>query len=88
MYEHFQGEVIVTTKDGKRYSARVDQPLRGPQNSAPPDRLESKFRDCAARALVPGSIGKLYDILQSVEKVDDVRNLTDLLAESVKPQRT
>ena len=87
MYEHFQGEVIVTTRDGKRYSARVDQPLRGPQNSAPPDRLESKFRDCAAKALVPGSIGKLYDILQSVEKVDDIRNLTDLLAESVKPQK-
>ncbi len=87
MYEHFQGEVIVTTKDGKRYSARVDQPLRGPQNSAPPDRLESKFRDCAAIALVPGSIGRLYDILQSVEKVNDIRNLTDLLAESVKPQK-
>lgn len=87
MYEHFQGEIIVTTKDGKRYSARVDQPLRGPQNSAPPDRLESKFRDCAAKAMVPGSIGKLYDILQSVEKVDDIRNLTDLLAQSVKTRK-
>lgn len=85
MYEHFQGEVIVTTKDGKRYSARVDQPLRGPQNSAPPDRLESKFRDCAAKALVPGSIGKVYDILQSMETVDNIRNFTDLLARSVKP---
>ncbi|OGA51175.1 MAG: hypothetical protein A3G24_01325 [Betaproteobacteria bacterium RIFCSPLOWO2_12_FULL_62_13] len=84
MYEHFQGEVIVTTKDGRKLSARVDQPLRGPKNAAPPDRLESKFRDCAAKAIVPGAIQKLYDALQSVENAKDIREVTNLLAESVK----
>lgn len=84
MYEHFQGEVVVTMKDGKCHSARVDQPLRGPQNSAPPDRLESKFRDCAAKALVPGSIQKLYDMLESVDNVNDIREVTRLMADSVK----
>jgi hypothetical protein len=88
MYEHFHGEVIVTTKDGQRLSARVEQPLRGPTNSAPPDRLESKFRDCAAKALVPGSIQKLYDTLQSFENVKDIREVTNLMAESVKSQQS
>jgi 2-methylcitrate dehydratase PrpD len=84
MYEHFQGQVIVTTKDGRKLSEWVDQPLRGPKNSAPPDRLESKFRDCAAKALVPGSIQKLYDVLQSVDTVKDIREVTKLLSDSVK----
>lgn len=84
MYEHFQGEVIVTTTGGKRYSARVDQPLRGPRNPAPPDRLEPKFKDCAARALKPNAIGRVYDLLQSFETLTDVRQLTNVMAESVK----
>ena len=88
MYEHFHGEVIVTTKDGQRLSARVEQPLRGPKNSAPPDRLESKFRDCAAKVLVPGSIQKLYDTLQSIENVNDIREVTNLMAASVKSQQS
>jgi 2-methylcitrate dehydratase PrpD len=84
MFEHFQGEVIVTTIDGKRHSVRVDQPLRGPTNSVPPDRLEPKFRDCAAKALAPNAIGRVYELLQSVETLNDVRRLTDVMAESVK----
>ena len=90
MYEHFQGEVVVTTTDGQRYSARVDQPLRGPQNSAPPDRLAQKFKDCAARALAPAAIGRVYDMLDRFETLTDVRELANLMAASVasdKPQR-
>jgi 2-methylcitrate dehydratase PrpD len=83
MYEHFQGEVVVTTTDGQRYSARVDQPLRGPTNSAPPDRLEQKFRDCAAKALEPAAIGRVYETLQRIETLADVREVTKLMAESV-----
>ncbi len=83
MYEHFEGEVVVTTTDGQRYSARVEQPLRGPQNSAPPDRLQQKFNECAARALVPTAIGRVYDVLDRFETLADVRELTRLMAESV-----
>jgi 2-methylcitrate dehydratase PrpD len=84
MYEHFQGEVVVTTTDGRRFSARVDQPLRGPTNSAPPDRLEQKFRDCAAKALHAGSISRVYEVLEKFETLGDVRGLTTIMAESAK----
>jgi 2-methylcitrate dehydratase PrpD len=90
MYEHFQGEVVVTTTDGQRFSARVDQPLRGPKNSAPPDRLEQKFKDCASRALAPAAIGRVYAVLEAFETLGDVRELTNLMAASVatdKPER-
>lgn len=86
MAEHFQADMIVTTTDGKRYTTHVEQPLRGPQNLTPPDRLESKFRDCAAKALQPGAISRIYDMLQAFETLSDVRQASKLMAAAVKGQ--
>jgi hypothetical protein len=74
----------VTTTDGKQYTARVDQPLRGPQNLVPPDRLESKFRDCAAKALEAGAISRVYDMLQAFDTLSDIRQATQVMAASVR----
>ena len=82
MYEHFQGEVVVTTTDGKRFSARVDQPLRGPKNATPPDRLEQKFNDCALRALTPSKIMNVYEALNRFESLANVCEMTKLIADS------
>jgi 2-methylcitrate dehydratase PrpD len=84
MAEHYQGVVNIVTTDGLTYSARVDQPLRGPQNLAPPDRLESKFRDCAALALRPDAVTHLYKQLQNFEQLPNVGDLTAFMAASVR----
>lgn len=84
MAEHYQGIVTVTTTDGAKYTARVDQPLRGPQNLAPPDQSEPKFRDCAARVLRPDAISPLLDTLRKFESLADVRELTDGLSRAVR----
>jgi 2-methylcitrate dehydratase PrpD len=86
MEEHFECDLTITTHAGERYSAHVDQPLRGPQNLVPPDRLEAKFRDCAARALRADAIGEVLRALQRTDAYADVRELTGLLADAVKPQ--
>lgn len=83
MAEHYQGIVNIHTTDGQVFSARVDKPLRGPQNLAPPDRLESKFRDCAALALRPDTVPRLYEHLKNLESLATVRALTDFMASSV-----
>lgn len=80
MAEHFQGIVTVTTTEGQQYSARVDQPLRGPQNLAPPDQSEPKFRDCASRALRADAIPGLLETLRNFEAVGSVREVMDQLA--------
>jgi 2-methylcitrate dehydratase PrpD len=85
MDEHFECDLRVTTTDGKQYSAHVEQPLRGPQNLTPPDRLESKFRDCAAKSLEAGAISRVYDMLQSFETLSDVRLATTLMASAAQP---
>jgi 2-methylcitrate dehydratase PrpD len=84
MDESFQCELAVTTTDGQTYTARVDQPLRGPNNLVPPDRLESKFRDCAVRALRPAAISRLYELLRQFDALANVRNLTDFMAAAAR----
>lgn len=86
MDEHFECEMIVTTTSGQRYTTRVEQPLRGPQNLVPPDRLEAKFRDCAVKVLAPAAISRVYDMLQSFETLTDVRQAAKLMAASVNNQ--
>ena len=83
MGDHYQGVVNITTTDGQQFSARVDRPLRGPTNLAPPDRLESKFRDCAALALRPDAVLRLYEQLWAFESLANIRELTDFMAMSV-----
>ena len=83
MAEHYQGVVNITTTEGQIFSARVDQPLRGPQNLAPPDRLESKFKDCAALALRPETVPQLYQQLEQFERLPNVCDLTGFMAASV-----
>jgi len=87
MDESFECELIVTTVDGKTVRTRVDQPLRGPNNLVPPDRLESKFRDCAIRALAPSAVGRLYELLRGLESLANVRQLTDFMAASATGNR-
>jgi 2-methylcitrate dehydratase PrpD len=84
MDDHFECEVIVTTTDGKVYAQKFSKPLRGPQNLAPSDRLESKFNDCAAKALGPEAIPRLYAALQAFEALSDARALATLMAESTR----
>ena len=86
MDESFQCDLTVVTSDGERFSAHVEQPLRGPQNLAPPDRLQAKFFDCAARALRPDAIGPVYAAIGATETFADVRQLTQLLADAVRSE--
>jgi 2-methylcitrate dehydratase PrpD len=87
MAEHYQGVVNVTTTDGRQYSARVDQPLRGPKNLTPPDQSESKFRDCAARVLRADAMAPVLETLRCFESLDDVREFTDQLARAVREDK-
>ncbi len=74
---HFAGEVVVTTRDGRRLKARVDQPLgRTSANPLPHDRLRKKFELCAARVLGQGAIAAAGDAIERIETLADVREIT------------
>jgi 2-methylcitrate dehydratase PrpD len=76
----FGAEVTVTTGDG-RFSARIDHQIgRGPANPMSRDELRAKFEDCAGRALPAGRIGPAFEMLENLEKMASLRELTDALA--------
>jgi len=83
MRDHYEGKVRVTTTDGRTLEAAVDLPLRGPTNLAPPDRLTSKFMDCAARVLRPDGSERVLGLLQRFETLEDTRQLIDAMSEAV-----
>ena len=70
-------EVIVTTRDGNRLSARIDHQIgRGPANPMSPDELLAKFEDCALRALPGERIRPLFEMLENMEAVQSMTDLT------------
>ena len=71
-------EVIVTTRDGNKLSARIDHQIgRGPANPMSGDELWRKFRDCAGRALPAERIRPLFEMLENLEAVRSMTDLTD-----------
>ncbi|PZW38696.1 2-methylcitrate dehydratase PrpD [Humitalea rosea] len=73
-------EVIVTLRDGRRLSRRVNQMVgRGGDNPMSSDELWEKFHDCAERGLARENIAPLFDRLDAIEEVGDMRDLTRLL---------
>lgn len=70
-------EVIVTTRDGNKLSARIDHQIgRGPANPMSPDELWAKFEDCASRALPGERIRPLFEMLETLEAVPSMTDLT------------
>ena len=71
--EHFGAEVRATLTDRRVLTATVKRPLgRGPGNPLPPELLEAKFLNCAARALPMDGAGKLLAMLREVDVAADM----------------
>jgi 2-methylcitrate dehydratase PrpD len=87
--DHFGGEVLVLTTDGRRLAAAVDRPLgRGPEKPLPRPRLEAKFLDCAQRALEPAAARLALQMIDRFEDLADVGELTTILADGCRAQCT
>lgn len=76
-------QVEIKTKDGKSYSSRVDI-LRGQlKNPLSMEEIITKFKDCASyskKRLSSVKIDRLITSILELEKVGDIREITDILA--------
>ncbi|HEV2042218.1 MAG TPA: MmgE/PrpD family protein [Casimicrobiaceae bacterium] len=78
--QQWGAEVIVTTRDGKTLSRRVDELVgRGADNPMDSSEVWEKFYDCASRALPRESVPPLFERLETLEKVSDLAQVTCLL---------
>ncbi len=75
------GEVVVTTKDGRRLASRVDDYERcGPGGRMMSEQeLWTKFSDCAALVLPNETIAPLFEKLSNLAAIGSVTELTELM---------
>lgn len=73
--------VTVTMTDGNIYSVKLDSALDQSTNSqVARDILRTKFEDCAGKALSPERVETLYETVQELEELSDIRRLTEIMA--------
>ena len=71
-----QGDgLIVYLKDGRRLEERFTFPLGHARRPAPPEAFWTKFADCVEGAFEPGDDRRLFDQLQSIEKLMSLSDL-------------
>ena len=79
--EQFGAEVILTLKSGDKLSRRINSLIgRGADNPMSEQELWEKFSDCAQRALDQSRVKSLFALLQNLENVQDIRQITTLMS--------
>ena len=76
-------KIGVTTKKGQTFIQQADAPAGGPEKALPFADYERKFRDCASYAVKPRTakqIDKIIALVKQLEKVEDIRELVELLS--------
>ncbi|MCV7412107.1 MmgE/PrpD family protein [Mycobacterium florentinum] len=81
--ERFRTDVTVTMRDGAVHRARVDLPHGAPTDPVTNDELAAKFHSLADRVTNRGRADAIERAVVGLENLDDIRDLTDLLAAPV-----
>lgn len=71
--------VEIKSKDGKQYSKRVDSPYGDPENPIAKEDLVAKFRDCVSYSATPPSRDEVEDIINMVDKLEDVKDVSGIV---------
>lgn len=78
--EQWGAEVIVTLKDGRKLSRRVDNLVgRGGENPMTRAELWGKFSNCAEKSLTSQQIEPLFERLQQLDRISDINQITMLM---------
>lgn len=75
-------EVCIHLKNGSRLARQIERPRGSPQAPLRHEELVSKFRDCARGVLNEEQIDRAIALLESLEDVQDVNHLVELLVPS------
>jgi 2-methylcitrate dehydratase PrpD len=76
---HYSGGVIITTVDGREFSAREDVNRGSPELPLSSAEIEAKFLVNAARVMPPARARTLLYMIRGIEDVNDVSALTSQL---------
>jgi 2-methylcitrate dehydratase PrpD len=71
--------VSIRLSDGRTVSREVAAARGGPESPLSADELRAKFRTCATRVLADREVDRAIDLLASLEKLPDVKELAGVL---------
>ncbi|MCL4439259.1 MAG: MmgE/PrpD family protein [Firmicutes bacterium] len=75
----YPAEVILTARDGRKYTARVDHPKGDPENPVSDSELIDKFNLLASASVSKDKINQIIDTAMNLDKLTDINQLTGLL---------
>lgn len=78
------GTSEITTKDGRIFTERIENPYGLGREQLSDAELESKFREMAIQYFTEEEIQKMFDVIWNVEKLDDVGLLASMTVSSQK----
>lgn len=79
-YKLLTSFVVVEMRNGQRFSARIDAAKGTPDYPMSDDEIKNMFRDRAAFAgLQPDQTEKLIGLIENIEKLRDIHELSSLL---------
>lgn len=82
-WEKIRSTVEVDLADGRKLVQKADERYRGgPDLPFTRDDLFEKFSDCASLVLADEHVRGVFDLVEEIDDVDDVRELTGMLAGS------
>ena len=71
--------VTVTLQDGRVFSTAIQHPKGHPANPLTAVALQDKFEDCAYGVLERQDLRQVIELVQGLERVDDIGTLMDVL---------
>jgi 2-methylcitrate dehydratase PrpD len=78
--EKFAGKVEIVLTNGKGFEARVDYPTGSPENPMSFDDVAEKFESLADTVMGRGRIDAIIQKVGGLEKLENIRELTQLFA--------
>src|SRR6201996_7047225 len=81
--DRFRTDVAVTTRDGTKHHARIDQPHGAPTDPVTNDELVAKFHALADRVTDRARAAAIERAVVDLDRLDDAAELIDLLAAPV-----
>ncbi len=76
----YQAISEITTKDGMKYTKRIYTPHGLGDDPLTDKELEEKFKDMAQKYMDEDQINKIFNTVWNIEKLDDLGELTKLMA--------